>query len=161
MNADEHTDPGCSDDRDADHGHGDDHGRDIDAEFTRLMAEEGLFQDPEPDPGPDPDDATGTEPATAPDPEPEIAEGQELLTDDDAVLGDFVPPDPDLPTATDAAVWSWTALIAGLVALVLAATSVVPGWLAAVGGAAAVGGLVALLARVPHSRDDGDDGAQV
>jgi hypothetical protein len=141
--------------------------RDIDAEFARLLEDEGLLPgDRAPGaaggtPGEPPAPAsTGMPPADTPSQPPED-DGRELLTGDEAVLGDFVPPDPDLPTASDATVWSWTVLVAGLVVLVLAATDVVPGWLGAIGAATAVGGLVALLIRVPRSHDHPDDGAQV
>lgn len=111
--------------------------RDYDAEFTRILETEGLPSDRE-----DAEAAEDTE-------EAEAAE-------------DFEPPDPDLPPASDAMVWSWTALIGGVVLTLLAAVlDSIPTWLGALGGAAAVGGLISLLAHIPKDRSDPTDGAQV
>ena len=73
-----------------------------------------------------------------------------------------MPPDPDLPQADPAALWAWVALLGGI-ALLMAVTftTTLPLWLAWVGGAATLGGLVALLARVPRGRDEDDDGTRV
>lgn len=85
------------------------------------------------------------------------------LDDDEVLYGDFEEPDPDLPTPSDAAMWSWTALIGGFVLmLVVAAVPSLPGPLGWLGGLATLGGLIALLLRAPRDRDDdGDDGAEV
>lgn len=83
--------------------------------------------------------------------------------DDDAVIyGDFEPPDPDLPQPSEGALWSWTALVGGFALLMLATfSSSVPGLVGWLGGAAAVGGVIALLLRVPREGRDDGDGAQV
>lgn len=82
--------------------------------------------------------------------------------DDDAPLpGDFVAPDPDLPESSSGTLWGWTALLGGLVLLlVVAVSSSLPVWLGWLGGAAALGGLISLLLKVPADRED-DDGAEV
>lgn len=85
----------------------------------------------------------------------------DYLTDDEVIYGDFEPPDPDLPEPSSGALWSWTALIGGfLLMLAVTATPTLPGFLGWLGGAAAVGAVVALLLRVPRTRED-DNGAQV
>lgn len=85
----------------------------------------------------------------------------DYMTDDEVIYGDFEPPDPDLPEPSSGALWSWTALIVGfLVMLAVTATPSLPGLLGWLGGAAAVGGVVALLLRVPRTRED-DNGAEV
>lgn len=162
--------------------------RDVDAEFARMLESEGLRLGPgdaprEPAaPSPedrDEDDAlwsfsadSPSEPpsaedrararaahpsagAPAPDPHPD---------DEDPFLPeDFVPPDPDLPTPESGTLWAWTALVGGLVLiLVVTFSATLPTWLGALGGLASLGGLVGLLLRVPRDRDDdGGDGAQV
>jgi len=85
------------------------------------------------------------------------------LDDDEVVYGDFEEPDPDLPTPSDAAMWSWTALIGGFVLmLVVAVVPSLPGPLGWLGGLATLGGLIALLLRAPRDHgDEGDDGAEV
>src|SRR5699024_506404 len=85
------------------------------------------------------------------------------LDDDEVVYGDFEEPDPDLPTPSDAAMWSWTALIGGFVLmLVVAVVPSLPGPLGWLGALATLGGLIALLLRAPRGRrDEGDDGAEV
>ncbi|ATG55031.1 hypothetical protein CFK41_09815 [Brachybacterium ginsengisoli] len=85
------------------------------------------------------------------------------LDDDEVIYGDFEQPDPDLPTPSDGAMWSWTALLGGFVLmLVVAFTPSLPGPLGWLGGLAALGGLIALLLRIPRERHgDGDDGAEV
>ncbi|MGY5764366.1 hypothetical protein ACXET9_04100 [Brachybacterium sp. DNPG3] len=82
--------------------------------------------------------------------------------DDDIPLpGDFIEPDPDLPEGTSGTLWGWTALLGGLaLLLVVAVSDTLPVWLGWLGGAAALGGLVALLMKVPTDRSD-DDGAEV
>ena len=83
------------------------------------------------------------------------------LSDDEVIYGDFEPPDPDLPEPSGGALWSWTALIGGFLLMVTATvTPSLPGFLGWLGGAAAIGGVVALLLRVPRTPRD-DDGAQV
>lgn len=78
------------------------------------------------------------------------------LDDEDVLYGEFEPPDPDLPTPSDRAMWSWTALLGGFALLLAGAlTPAMPAVLGWLGGLAAVGGLVALLLRAP--RGDGDD----
>lgn len=91
------------------------------------------------------------------------AAGPRELDDDEVIYGDFEEPDPDLPTPSDAAMWSWTALLGGFVLmLIVAVTPSMPSVLGWLGGLAALGGLVALLLRAPRSRrDDSDDGAEV
>lgn len=85
----------------------------------------------------------------------------DFVTDDEVIYGDFEPPDPDLPEPSSGALWSWTALIGGfLLMLAVTATPTLPGFLGWLGGAAAVGAVVALLLRVPRTRAD-DDGAEV
>lgn len=85
------------------------------------------------------------------------------LDDDEVIYGDFEQPDPDLPTPSDAAMWSWTALLGGFVLmLIVAVTPALPGLLGWLGGLATLGGLVSLLLRAPREHhDDPDDGAEV
>jgi hypothetical protein len=175
--------------------------RDVDAEFARMLAGEGLEVPPgeaprEPaaaehhrdDEGPldgDVDDGLWTFSADSP-PEPPSdrdrarsraahpaaggmgasgirgAAGPRELDDDEVVYGDFEAPDPDLPEPASAILWSWTALVAGfLLLMAVAVTPALPQWLGWIGAAAAVGGVISLLMRVPRSRDEDDDGAQV
>lgn len=176
--------------------------RDVDAEFTRMLAGEGMQVPPgeaprepaaaqHPRDGEDPldgdvDDEQWTVSADSP-PEPPSAQdrarsraahpsaggvmgasgirgaaGPRELDDDEVIYGDFEAPDPDLPEPTSAALWSWTALIAGvLLLLAVAVTPALPQWLGWFGAAAALGGVVSLLLRAPRSRDEDDDGAQV
>jgi hypothetical protein len=158
--------------------------RDVDAEFARMLQEEGLALGPgeaprepaapEPQEGLDLDgdpgeDEVGTaaesrERAWAAHPSrgPRDAPPREL-DDDEVIYGDFEPPDPDLPTPSSAALWSWTALVGGFVLLLaVALSSTLPALLGWAGGAAALGGMVSLLLRLPRrSRDAGDDGAEV
>ncbi|MCG7308973.1 hypothetical protein [Brachybacterium sp. ACRRE] len=128
--------------------------RDFDEEFARIVDAEGIAPRPEIRSAPTPESADAPEDPAAPE-DPEDPE-------DEVLLGDFEPPDPDLPQASDYAVWSWTALIGGvLLALLAAVLDSIPTWAGALGGIAAVGGLVALIARVPPDRSDPTDGAQV
>ena len=85
------------------------------------------------------------------------------LDDDEVIYGDFEAPDPTWEAASAGALWSWTALIGGFVLMMVVIVSpTLPAWLGLVAAAASIGGLIALLLRVPrHERDDGDDGAQV
>lgn len=85
------------------------------------------------------------------------------LEDDEVIYGDFEAPDPTLEAASPGAMWSWTALIGGFALMVVViVTPTLPPWLGLVAAAVSIGGLIALLLRVPrHGRDDGDDGAQV
>lgn len=158
-------------------------GRDVDAEFSRMMADEGLVVPPGRAPlepaaedavRPDRDDdlwsAASASPAEPPSEEsrararaahPAAGRRPPELDDDDPLYGDFVPPDPDLPAPSSRMLWSWTGLVGGLVLLlVVAVSATLPMWLGALGGLVAVGGLVALLLRVPTSRDE-DDGAEL
>ncbi|WP_193106410.1 hypothetical protein [Brachybacterium sp. FME24] len=178
--------------------------RDVDAEFARMLEDEGMVLRPgeaprEPaaqDPvDPWDSDAPGTgvadddlwsysadSPPEAPSAESRAraraahpsagardgidglrgAAGPRELDDDEVIYGDFEPPDPDLPQPSSGALWSWTALIGGfLLMLVATVTPTVPSILGAVGGLAAVGGVVSLLIRVPRSRDGDDNGAEV
>lgn len=125
--------------------------RDFDEEFARIVDAEGI--------APRPEAPSASAPGIRDEPEdPDDPEDPE----DEVLLGDFEPPDPDLPPASDYAVWSWTALIGGiLLALLAAVLDSIPTWAGALGGIAAVGGLVALIARVPPDRSDPTDGAQV
>ncbi|HJB11628.1 MAG TPA: hypothetical protein H9786_14110 [Candidatus Brachybacterium merdavium] len=177
--------------------------RDMDAEFARMLEQEGLELGPGQPPreppagdhppstrppdgsagpddelwglGPDsPADPAGTEsrarsraahpaaggPGRDPQPPAELDE-DDFLSDDEVIYGDFEPPDPDLPEPSGGALWSWTALIGGFLLMVTATvTPSLPGFLGWLGGAAAIGGVVALLLRVPRTPRD-DDGAQV
>ncbi|MGO1228167.1 hypothetical protein ACT3SQ_13430 [Brachybacterium sp. AOP42-C2-15] len=91
------------------------------------------------------------------------AAGPRELDDDEVIYGDFEPPDPDLPTPSEAALWSWTAMLGGFVLmLVTTVTPSLPSFLGWIGGLAALGGLVSLLLRAPREhRDDPHDGAEV
>lgn len=162
--------------------------RDVDAEFARMLRDEGLALGPgraprepaapEDEHGPgrfaaeEDEDGPPTEEALQesrrrareahPSRGPRDAPPREL-DDDEVLYGDFEQPDPDLPTPSDAAMWAWTALLGGFVLmLVVALTPTLPGVLGWLGGLAALGGMVALLLRAPRRRrDDGDDGAEV
>ncbi|MCS6710490.1 hypothetical protein JSY14_00085 [Brachybacterium sp. EF45031] len=83
--------------------------------------------------------------------------------DEDALPGDFVPPDPPMPSLEGPLAWSWGALIIGLlVGLLVLVVPTLPGWLGVLGGFAALAGLVGALWQVPRRRvDPDDDGAQV
>lgn len=85
------------------------------------------------------------------------------LDDDEVLYGDFEEPDPDLPTPSDGAMWSWTALLGGFVLMVVVAViPSLPGPLGWLGGLAAIGGLVALLMHTPREhRGDREDGAEL
>ncbi|MDV3296556.1 MAG: hypothetical protein LOY01_12190, partial [Brachybacterium paraconglomeratum] len=110
--------------------------RDVDAEFARMLRDEGLALGPgraprepaapEDEDGPgrfaaeEDEDGPPTEEALQearrrareahPSRGPRDAPPREL--DDDKVLyGDFDPPDPDLPQPSSAVLWSWTALL--------------------------------------------------
>lgn len=179
--------------------------RDVDAEFARMLEDEGMVLRPgraphepaaEDDPpgtdsdGRDPDgEAAGDlwsfsadSPDEPPTPEsrarsraahpsagapggdgPRSGAGSRELDDDEVIYGDFEPPDPDLPEPASGTLWSWFALIGGFVLLMVVTVSdTLPAWLGWLAGACAVGGLVALLLRVPRSRGDDDgDGAEV
>lgn len=157
--------------------------RDVDAEFTRMLRDEGLElgpgeaprepaapedEDREPPFGSDPSEEPPSEEsrqrarAAHPALGPRDALPREL-DDDEVIYGDFDPPDPDLPQPSSAVLWSWTAMLGGFV-LLLAATlsSTLPPLLGWAGGAAALGGMVSLLLRLPRrARDEGDDGAEL
>ena len=156
--------------------------RDVDAEFARMLREEGLAlgpgeaprepaaPEPSEDLGPDadgddaPTSAESRERAWAAHPSRGPRDGPPRELDDDEVLyGDFDPPDPDLPQPSSAALWSWTAMVGGFVLLLsVTLSSALPALLGWVGGAASLGGMVSLLLRLPQrSRDEGDDGAEV
>ncbi len=86
--------------------------------------------------------------------------GEDDVYDRDAWMGDFVPPDPDLPEPSSRALWSWTALVGGvLMLLVVAVSPSLPTWVGGIGGIAALGGIVSLLMRAPRHRED--DGVEV
>ncbi|WP_152353114.1 hypothetical protein [Brachybacterium subflavum] len=134
--------------------------RDFDEEFARILDAEGIAPEgseaPKAPEASDPSAPSSSQPG--PGPGPAGADAAE----DEVLLGDFEPPDPDLPQASDSAVWSWTALLGGvLLALLAAVLDSIPTWVGALGGIAAVGGLVALIARIPPDRSDPTDGAQV
>ncbi|PMC75765.1 hypothetical protein [Brachybacterium sp. UMB0905] len=176
---------------------GADDGRNVDAEFARMLEGEGLAlrpgqapREPVAPPHPADDDELWEWSAASPDqpPDPEArararaahpsagtpvgpmgtagirgGAGPRELDDDEVLYGDFEPPDPDLPPPSSGALWAWTALLGGILLLVLATvTPALPRGLGLLGGAAAVGGVIALLARAPRTpRQDGDDGAQL
>ena len=91
------------------------------------------------------------------------AAGPRELNDEEVLYGDFEPPDPDLPRASEGTLWSWTALLGGIVLmLVVVVTPTMPGFLGWIGGLAAIGGTISLLLRTRRGpRDEDDDGAQV
>ncbi|GAA4527967.1 hypothetical protein GCM10023160_25120 [Brachybacterium paraconglomeratum] len=91
------------------------------------------------------------------------AVGPRELDDDEVIYGDFEPPDPDLPTPSEATLWSWTALLGGFVLMLVATvTPSLPSFLGWIGGLAALGGLVSLLLRAPRNHDDDShDGAEL
>lgn len=155
----------------------------IAAEFARILNDEGLALRP----GTAPHEPPALPPAAAstadspPSPSPEEREAHRARAraahpssrrlppqsppedeEDDVLLGDFEPPDPDITPPSDGALWAWGALLGGVLMLLLTATTdLLPSWCGPLGGAIAVGGLVALLLRVPRGRDPFDDGAQV
>jgi len=158
--------------------------RDVDAEFARMLRDEGLAlgpgQAPREPAAPEPDEADLADDGFEDDETqgPPSAESRERawaahpsrgprdappreLDDDEVLYGDFEPPDPDIPQASSAVLWSWTALVGGFVLLLATALSAsLPPLLGWAGGAAALGGMVSLLLRLPRvPRDEGDDGA--
>jgi hypothetical protein len=139
--------------------------RDFDEEFARILDAEGIApegsQGPKAPKAPDASDPPAPS-SSQPGPGSAPAGADDADAEDEVMLGDFEPPDPDLPQASDSAVWSWTALLGGvLLALLAAVLDSIPTWVGALGGIAAVGGLVALIARIPPDRSDPTDGAQV
>ncbi len=150
--------------------------RDVDAEFARMLRDEGLALGPGRAPrepaAPEDEDGPPTEEALQesrrrareahPSRGPRDAPPREL-DDDEVLYGDFDPPDPDLPQPSSAVLWSWTALLGGFVLLLAVTLSAsLPSVLGWAGGAAALGGMVSLLLRLPRRpRDEGDDGAEV
>lgn len=154
------------------------------AEFARILSDEGLALRPgavphEP-PAPPPSSAASAASPASPSPEERERERERARAahpsarrpargaasqdeeDEDPLLGDFVPPDPRVPAPSDGALWAWVGLIAGVVLLLLTATTqLLPAWCGPLGAVVAVAGLVALLLRVPRGRDPFDDGAQV
>lgn len=160
--------------------------RDMDEEFARLLEGEGVVLPPgrapsEPaarddqqrhelhSPGSPAEPPTEEQRARAraahpslgrPAASPPELEDDDDLYDRDAWMGDFVPPDPDLPEPSPRALWSWTALIGGVLMLLLVAVAPsLPTWIGGIGGIAALGGIVSLLMRAPRQRDD--DGVEV
>ncbi|MDN5898839.1 MAG: hypothetical protein L0H74_02090 [Brachybacterium sp.] len=97
---------------------------------------------------------------------PRDADVPRELDDDEVIYGDFEEPDPDLPTPSNAAMWSWTALLGGFVLLlIVAVTPSLPNALGWLGGLATLGGVVSLLLRAPRERPDSqgdhDNGAEL
>ncbi|PZP16789.1 MAG: hypothetical protein DI611_05035 [Brachybacterium faecium] len=160
--------------------------RDVDEEFARLLEAEGVVLPPgqapsepaatdkgerhrlgSPDsPGELPTEeqrarARAVHPALGrPAKSPAELDDDDDLYDRDAWMGDFVPPDPDLPEPSSRALWSWTALVGGvLMLLVVAVSPSLPTWVGGIGGIAALGGIVSLLMRAPRHRED--DGVEV
>lgn len=82
------------------------------------------------------------------------------VDDEEILYGDFVAPDPDLPTPSNRSLWGWTGLICGLVVVIASAMSpvVTSGW-AWLGAGIAIGSLISLLAQAPRRREG--DGAEV
>ncbi|MCW1803751.1 hypothetical protein [Brachybacterium squillarum] len=164
-------------------------GRDVDAEFSRILADQGLvvgpgeaprepaaeeaprredersWSDDEPGSPAEPSEdsrarARAAHPSAGARPDPR--DRQEEDEEEAALLGDFVPPDPDLTPASSSLLWSWTALVGGLVLLLVATVSAtLPAWLGGLGGLIAVGGLIALLLQVPTSRRGDDEGIEL
>lgn len=165
--------------------------QDVDAEFARMLEGEGVVLRPGEAPrepaAPSSDDEdlwsysadSPPEPPTEesrararaahpsagrPDPTAGLrgAVGPRELDDDEVLYGDFEPPDPDLPQPSTATLWSWTAMIGGfLVLIVVTVVPSMPSLLGWAGGLAAVGGVVALLLRVPQTREDDGNGAEL
>jgi hypothetical protein len=163
--------------------------RDVDAEFARMLRDEGLELGPgqaprepaAPETGPEEEDREEGWPFADDDAdEPPSEESRRRaraahpalgprdappreLDDDEVLYGDFDPPDPDLPQPSSAVLWSWTAMLGGFVlVLAVALSASLPSLLGWAGGAAALGGMVSLLLRLPRrSREEGDDGAEL
>lgn len=162
--------------------------RDVDAEFARMMRDEGLALGPgeaphepaAPDVAPDLLDPEQEDEEDGPPTEESLRESRRRareahpsrgprdavpreLDDDEVLYGDFDPPDPDFPQPSSAVLWSWTAMLGGFVLLLVVTLSdSLPSVLGWAGGAAALGGMVSLLLRLPRSsRDEGDDGAEL
>ncbi|MFQ6484204.1 hypothetical protein [Brachybacterium epidermidis] len=161
--------------------------RDVDLEFARLLESEGVLLPPgqaprepaargedrhhphspdspsEPPSEEDRAKARAAHPSRGRGPMPprELEDEEDIdALAPDAWMGDFVPPDPDLPEPTPRALWSWTALIGGLAALlVVAVVPALPPWIGGLGGLVALGGVIALLLRAPTHREG--DGVQV
>lgn len=114
----------------------------VDEEFARMMRREGLAS-------PAPVQARG--PAHDP-----------LVDEEDPDPAQIAAAEAPSAPLSDRAVLSWAALSVGLALVMLTVlTPTLPRWLALLGGAGAVGGLIALLLLVPRSRSDDDDGARV
>ena len=79
------------------------------------------------------------------------------------LYGDFEPPDPDIPQATSAVLWSWTALVGGFVLLLATALSAsLPPLLGWAGGAPAPRGVVSQqLPLPPDPPAEGAPGAEL
>ena len=162
--------------------------RDVDAEFARMLRDEGLALGPGRAPrepaAPEDEDGPGRfaaeEDEDGPPTEEALQESRRRareahpsrgprdappreLDDDEVLYGDFDPPDPDLPQPSSAVLWSWTAMLGGFVLLLAVTLSTsLPSVLGWAGGVAALGGMVSLLLRLPRRpRDEGDDGAEV
>lgn len=160
--------------------------RDVDLEFARLLEAEGVMLPPGEAPREPAASATkhqgvhSPQSPAEPSSEDERAQaraahpsggrwtGRPDSTDNhlqdtlapDAWMGDFTPPDPDLPQPSSQALWSWTALIAGIAALlVVAVVPALPTWIGGIGGLVALGGIIALLLGAPKHRDG--DGIEV
>ena len=92
---------------------------------------------------------------------PRDADVPREFDDDEIIYGDFEEPDPDLPTPSSAALWSWTALLGGFTLMLIVAVSpALPSILGWFGGLATLGGVISLLLRAPreHPEDRGDHG---
>lgn len=179
-------DEGPRDDEPRDGESRDDETRDVDLEFARLLEAQGVLLPPGQAPR-EPaalDDSLRRSPSADSPHEPpteeqraqaraahpsrgrrsavprELEAGPEDDLAPDAWMGDFVPPDPDLPQPSSRSLWSWTALIVGvLVMVVVAVIAALPTWVGALGALAALGGVISLLMHAPTHRDG--DGVEV
>ncbi|HZL80575.1 MAG TPA: hypothetical protein VFC06_01310 [Demequina sp.] len=73
----------------------------------------------------------------------------------------FEEPDPELGNPDPATALSWFALGIGVLGLFVVVIAGSPPWVGVLSTALTVGGLVALLVRLPRHTDRDDDGAQV
>lgn len=75
--------------------------------------------------------------------------------------GGFEQPDPQLGNPDPVTALAWFALGVGIVGAFAAVVAGAAGWVGVLSSAAAVGGLVTLLVRLPQHSERDDDGAQV